>query len=63
VPDVRLVPLAETHLGDVDELLRDSDVLRFTLRLCPRGRDAFDPSQAGIRVDATLWSRLPSDAA
>jgi RimJ/RimL family protein N-acetyltransferase len=30
VPDVRLVPLAETHLGDVAELLRDSDVLRFT---------------------------------
>jgi RimJ/RimL family protein N-acetyltransferase len=30
VPDVRLVPLAETHVGDIAELLGDSEVLRFT---------------------------------
>jgi RimJ/RimL family protein N-acetyltransferase len=30
VADVRLVPLAETHLRDVEALLSDSEVLRFT---------------------------------
>jgi RimJ/RimL family protein N-acetyltransferase len=30
VPDVRLVPLAETHVGDIAELLGDTEVLRFT---------------------------------
>jgi hypothetical protein len=77
-PSVRLEPLGEGHVADVAKLLDDPEVLRFTRIREPPPSDfaktwvaRYDAGRLdgtihvkhGIRRDATLWSRLPTDPA